>query len=502
MKVHCKKWIVLFSFLISSNLLAQHSGVVEDGFNVSDFPKVTFVYHSNNPDVLNRADFWHLKESGKNLDFDIQLCKDTLGNSSQTILFLWEDMAHNGYEQFDFTKKVLTVFFKSAEISSNDKFAVSVFNRRKNTPSVLKDLTNGFTSEKERILSAINSYSHSTEQYPDFPNRSDMYGAVREGMELLASEKTKAIIVFTSGYSMKNSGSDSEVQVLLKAQQLHIPVYIFQYFLKSGVAPEAEGFAKSTFGGFNSYKDATMAATALKNLYPQISQRYQGHDYKVTFTSNAARGTEARTIVLSVGGDEIQEQLIPPQHTLWSWVSTYPWWSILIGVIFVAIIIGAILFICRTKKNASQNQRELQELEQRRIKDKEEAENNRRAMENKARQEYEGKKRKEEEEKLHHLMAVKNLYPRLKCQVGSNSFTYEINSPETSIGREQDNDLILSNDMVSRHHAKIVFNGSAFEILDQKSTNKVIINGCFVERAVLRSGDVVGLGEAVLTFYL
>ena len=502
MKMHCCKWVVLFCLLATNNLLAQHSGVIEDGFDVSDFPNVSFVYHSNNPDVLDKADFWHLKESGKNLEFDIQLCQDQADKSPQTILFLWEDMAHNGYGQFDFTKKVLTGFFNSNELSANDKFAISVFNRRKNTSSVLKDLTNGFTDDKERILSAINSYLHSTEHYSDFPNRSDLYGAVREGMGLLASEKTKAIIVFTSGYSMKNSGSDSEVQVLLKAQQLHIPVYIFQYYLKSGVASGTEGFAKSTFGGFDSYKDVPTAVTALRNLYPQISQRYQGHDYKVVFTSNAERGSEARTIALSVGGAEIQEQLIPPQHTLWSWLSTYPLWGILIGAVLVALIIGAILFIRRTKKNASRNQQELQDLEQRRIKDKEEAEQNRRAMENKARQESEEKKRKEEEEKLHRLMVVKNLYPRLKCQVGSKSFTYEINRPETLIGREQDNDLILSNDKVSRHHAKIVFNGGAFEILDQNSTNKVIVNGGFVERTILKSGDIIGLGDVVLTFYL
>lgn len=502
MKKYCNRLVVLFCLLITNNLFAQHSGEIKDGFDVSDFPKVSFVYHSKNPDKLNKADFWHLKESGKNLKFDIQLCRDDTKRLPQTILFLWEDMAHNGFEQFNFTKKVLTDFFNSTEISANDKFAVSVFNRRKNAPSALKSLTNGFTRDKEHILSAINNYEHSLEHYPEFPNRSDMYGAIREGMELLASEKTKAIIVFTSGYTMKNSGSDSEVQVLLKAQQLHIPVYIFQYYFKSGVAPEAEGFAKSTFGGFKSYMDARTAETDLKNLYPQISERYKGHDYKVVFTSKAERGSEACAIALSVGGDEIREQLIPPQHTLWSWISAHPWWSVLIGVVLVAIIIGVVLFICRTKKNASQNQRELQELEQRRIKDKEEAERIRRAQEDKVRQEYEGKKRQEEEEKLHRLMAIKNLYPRLKCQVGSNSFTYEINRPETSIGREQDNDLILNNDKVSRHHAKIVFNGGAFEIIDLKSTNKVIVNGCFVERAVLRSGDIIGLGDVVLTFYL
>lgn len=105
-----------------------------------------------------------------------------------------------------------------------------------------------------------------------------------------------------------------------------------------------------------------------------------------------------------------------------------------------------------------------------------------------------------EEERLRRLMEVKNIFPRLKCRVGTNYFTYEICKPKTLIGREQDNDLTLSDNKVSRHHAEIVFNGSSFEIIDKHSTNKVIVNGQFVERAVLKSGDIIGLGEVVITF--
>ena len=86
--------------------------------------------------------------------------------------------------------------------------------------------------------------------------------------------------------------------------------------------------------------------------------------------------------------------------------------------------------------------------------------------------------------------------------MGTDTFTYQIDKPKTLIGREPDNDLILSDDKVSRHHAEIIFNGSSFEIIDKRSTNKVIVNGQFVERAALKSGDIIGLGEVVLTIYI
>lgn len=501
MKLHKKIWIGLLSLFITINLLAQHTGKIENGFNVENYPEVSFVYHSYNPEVLDRSDFWHLKEAGNNREFIIEVLPAVINNLPRTTLILWEDMAHNGYGQFNFTQKVLSGFFNRADIPASDNFAVSSFNRRKNTSPILINLTNGFTSDKSQIISAIHGYKHSTEHYQEFPNRSDMYTAIREGMELLAPLKgAKAIIVFTSGYSMKNSGADSEAQVLLKAQQLHIPVYIFQYYYRSGVAPESEGFAKSTFGAFNSYMDVATAETALTNLYPQIGKRYQGHDYKISFTADAERGTEARMVTLSVGGAETQEQLLPPPHTIGTWMATYPWWVVLFVILLIALVIGVVLFVRKTKKNTAENRQGLANLEQRRIQDKEATEQYQRNFENKVRQEREKRERLIEDERLRRLMEVKSIYPRLKCRVGGTAFTYEIDKPKILVGREQDNDLILSDDKVSRHHAEIVFNGSCFEIMDKQSTNKVIVNGQFVECATLKSGDIIGLGEVVITF--
>lgn len=491
--------ICLLSVLLTTNIFAQKTGEIENGFNVQDFPDVSFVYHSYNPTVLNKSNFWHLKEAGDNREFNVERLSHITNSLPQTTLILWEDMGHNGYEQFDFTKKVLTGFFNRADIPTSDKFAISAFNRRKNTSSALINLTNGFTNDISTVISAIQSYKHSTERYAEFPNRSDMYTSIREGLELLAPVKdSKAIIVFTSGYSMKNSGSDSESQVLLKAQQLHIPVYIFQYYYRSGVAPESEGFAKSTFGSFSSYKDADSSESALIDLYPQISKRYQGNDYKVSFLSGAKRGTEARMIALSVDGVEVQEQLLPPPHTFGSWAAAHPWLIGLFVLLLIALIVCAILFIRRAQKTARENRQELADLEQR----QEAAAQYQRDMESRAQKERAEQERKSEEARLRHLMEVKNIYPRLKCNLGSNSFIYEVDKPIICIGRDQDNDLVLNDAKVSRHHAEIVFNGSSFIIYDKRSTNKVIVNGQFVESAALKTGDIIGLGEVVLTFYL
>ena len=102
------------------------------------------------------------------------------------------------------------------------------------------------------------------------------------------------------------------------------------------------------------------------------------------------------------------------------------------------------------------------------------------------------------QETLPHIANKHNA--RLLCQVGSNTYTYHINDLRTTIGRDNANDLVINHLTVSRHHAEIVSSSAGFEIIDKGSTNKVIVNGQFFQRKVLRDGDIIGLGEVVLTF--
>ena len=107
---------------------------------------------------------------------------------------------------------------------------------------------------------------------------------------------------------------------------------------------------------------------------------------------------------------------------------------------------------------------------------------------------YEGEEKKGYNQPIH--------FPQLQCRVGYESFTYKMANTRITIGRDVSNDLILNHPTVSKRHAEIVFNGNHFDVIDLGSTNKVIVNGKFFQRTLLRGGDIIGLGEAVLTFYV
>jgi len=76
--------------------------------------------------------------------------------------------------------------------------------------------------------------------------------------------------------------------------------------------------------------------------------------------------------------------------------------------------------------------------------------------------------------------------------------------PGTSftIGRSAGNQLHLTGQFVSRHHALITFQNGQYVLRDRDSTNGTYVNGRRVGEHVLRSGDRIQIGPSILEFRL
>jgi hypothetical protein len=66
------------------------------------------------------------------------------------------------------------------------------------------------------------------------------------------------------------------------------------------------------------------------------------------------------------------------------------------------------------------------------------------------------------------------------------------------IGRSSSCDLVLTDDAVSRRHAEIALRGGICVIRDLGSCNGTLVNGRAVQRARLRRGDELQLGETFI----
>lgn len=79
---------------------------------------------------------------------------------------------------------------------------------------------------------------------------------------------------------------------------------------------------------------------------------------------------------------------------------------------------------------------------------------------------------------------------------------YELTKSEIIIGRDPDVDITIPSPIVSRRHARLTRDGDGYMIEDLGSSNGTFINGQRVsERKLLRSGDQVRFGKAIVLDY-
>lgn len=69
-----------------------------------------------------------------------------------------------------------------------------------------------------------------------------------------------------------------------------------------------------------------------------------------------------------------------------------------------------------------------------------------------------------------------------------------------SIGRTNDNDIVLENKGVSRKHAMIEFNSNAAVIIDNESLNGTFVNNRKITEEVLRDQDTIMIGKYQLVY--
>ena len=499
-------------------LMAQNEGYMKETFNSDEFPQVSFVWHDDGGELLKESDVRFLKENGLNKSFTMQMLQRKASNSGKHIVILWEDFMEvkNGKDiragQHEFIKSTISQFLSSGQLGANDKIMVADFHRITNTTSVMHPLNADFSDDFGYLGKVVASHRHSDRSFADAPNCTDLYTAVREAIELLRNLPedggSRAVFLFTAGHPRNVPGADSADQVLLLAQRCNIPVYILEYWPASGVAMEPANFAKATEGDFQSFDQngVKLACNTMLDWYKQMDDAYFGHDYRFTFESSLKRGNDPQTVAINIKGVEYQEQYLPPAFSLKEWIKEHILLTILI-ILFVLmlIVLAIVLSVIGHKKKA----RKLKDLENKQIAAEAEAQQaianaNNSLDEYKRQQEINraADQEKAQQERLGTLMKTKNVFPRLMYDINGFKSTYDITKPTVTLGREPDNDVVLNHNSVSRHHAKITYDGYGFYITDLNSTNHVVVNGATQSQTVLRSADTIQLGQVKIIFYL
>ena len=509
-----KKVFTIIALLLFSFCEAQISRGLKGDYDTEKFPEISFIWNTVESNVLEKQQFV-LTENEKTKDFVFEaLPKNGIQTQKKSILFLWEDMKSHSY-QTDNTRELLDGFFKQTVFSPNDRFNVAVFNRKGNKKKILEPLLSDFVSDNDRLATVVADYKKSNETFKEYPQMADLYSAINEGIDMLKAEpadRVGVIVVVTMGLNMKAAGSTTEMETVRKhAVEAGIPVYVVKYHQPAGDSPEVNMLAASTYGKtiFLTHDTANEAVVELQDLYKNLDARCYGQDYKLTFTTSAKRDGKPHPIHLTV--NKVPQQIpafVSPDMTFRIWVKEHLLLFILLVVLLVGLIVMTILLIVsgakKRKKRELENKAKMQQEIDRANQEQERWRREQERKEQEKRAAEERQKQAAEAEKLMKLMRTKNMFPRLQCSMPGKSFSYSICQPFTKVGRNRDNDVVLDNQTVSKYHAEINFTGAAFEIANKSTSYKkgVLVNGQYFQKATLKSGDVIGLGEAVITFYV
>jgi len=77
---------------------------------------------------------------------------------------------------------------------------------------------------------------------------------------------------------------------------------------------------------------------------------------------------------------------------------------------------------------------------------------------------------------------------------------WSFDKEEIRIGSMDDNDVVISDDTVSRYHCKIVQEDAGYVLVDQRSTNGTFINKVRVREAYIKPGSTIAVGQSLLRF--
>jgi pSer/pThr/pTyr-binding forkhead associated (FHA) protein len=78
---------------------------------------------------------------------------------------------------------------------------------------------------------------------------------------------------------------------------------------------------------------------------------------------------------------------------------------------------------------------------------------------------------------------------------GMTGRTHELKADKTTIGRVEDNTFQITEPSVSSHHCEVLLQGKEVLVRDLNSTNGTFINGEKISESVLKTGQILRLGQ-------
>lgn len=504
--------------------------------NVSNFPEIEFTIHNRNPEIVSSSNFsfWEYQD-GQRIEsdtFDVEKVKDTTDYSKENkcVLIVIETLYNRYRYEQNYTFYSAIIDALDEVVNKGDKFKIVTFSLRNDKTNLLYDVNDDFSDNSSYLKDALSN--HETE-YNDFTNKpvSTLYGALIEAIEQLnafESALPKSILLLSEERNNTKAGEQTSVNTITIAREKGIVINTIKYnrsgyhqYTDPTLSQQTYGLSKvlSTSSGNLDYahegkKNETkhFIISTLNN----VVERASGINYRVSLElNNDLKDGKKHFLEVKVDdSDKIQKfSYDAPGNWVIAQFQLHVYISSGISLILL-LILGYLVYYLNKRyqgkiieeKNRRRKQREIDAQQELEIsKQKEELLNIKRKEEQRKQMEEDAKAeeiRKYDEKELIKQMLGLGSFPILKYTDSSSSSQFEINNPNMTVGRDKvSNSICIPNNNISRNHFSIIFRDNEYKVVDNNSTNGIILNGRKIKESVLNNADVIQIADVTFTFY-
>jgi hypothetical protein len=531
------KKLLLLSFVFQLLVLNADAQIqVESQVDKTEFPLVEFVLNDRNPEVstLNDFQFFEIiadvKVETDSLTFD--LIEDTVDYSAENkcVLIMIEAL-HQNY-RYDQVNTFLQAVENSIDaiVNDGDKVMIVAFSLSDETTVMLENVTSKFTDNKSEIKRKLDSYKVERNVFTNH-NVSNIMLALNEGIELLVDQENslpKFILLLSEEYTNSYDQLTAH-DITERAKSKDIVINTVKYNRRGYHQHKLPTLSKETYGvskalissiatlkNVNSTK-AKEAEDVIVGILDNCIERASGNKYLVNISvSNVIKDGVSREIEIKQIDSEHKCSFSYNAPGNWIIAQFQKNLILAIGISLLLLLLLVYLvywFVSRKKKNRILLEQD--KRRQRKIDKEQEAEILKQKealliMKNKEEQRINSEQltkqnilKAEDEKELILQMKRLGAFPILKYTDSSNTDQFEINKPLISVGRDvKTNVITIPNSNISRNHFSITFSNNKYSVVDNNSTNGMIINGYKLKKAELKNGDIIEIADVTFTFYL
>ncbi|MDB9712720.1 FHA domain-containing protein [Flavobacteriaceae bacterium] len=530
------KQLVLYFTLFSFGFFNLQAQIETSKVDLSKYPSISFDLANRNPDLNENFsyNFYRIIDSNEVLidSLSVAPIMDTIDydKKNKCVLILIESINHiDRVEQVNTFVNALNSSLSNF-VNPGDKIQIASFNIKQDNTPVLKTMHSGFTDDIQVLRNAIKN--HDVSKNRKTKAVSEIPGAIMEGIDLLLDvpeDYNKSILLLSEERSNEINSGISFVNVINIAKDKQVVINTIKYNRNNYTQHSHEELSKQTYGEHyilskssgllkkSNIKKQLQAEKLINSILKNVVKRSKGTIVNVTLFLDSVYkdGTKKRIRLKEINSTYSDEFVYnSPGNWYYGYFEKQPLLTIFISLLLLVIIIMILKkFIAKQRADKLklleevENQKKIhlnqqteilnqkteiesiKKIEQQRITDLNTAKNRK-------------IKKNKEDQLIKEMNAFGNL-PILKFKDTNSSDSFEINKPSMSFGRDKkSNDIHISNLNMSRTHFSINFKESNYVILDNNSTNGMIINGYKLKSSILKHGDIIEIADATFTFYL